>query len=133
MTQKEKGIQLLELLDIYKPYINGFKSQKTKTCYFENFAGFWSYQNEELEAKKQELEAKYGFLVYAITHEYTDFGECYSFLIIPKYENEWDDIFTQINGISYAYAYVWNKSEDMFSEFGDIAIKSFGGGIKRIG
>jgi hypothetical protein len=33
----------------------------------------------------------------------------------------------------YAFSYVWNKSNDMFSEFGDIVVKSFGGGLKRIG
>ena len=33
----------------------------------------------------------------------------------------------------YAFAYVWNKDDDFCSEFGTIGLKSFGGGIKRIG
>ena len=33
----------------------------------------------------------------------------------------------------FAFAYVWNKSDEQSSEFGTIAIESFGGGIKRIG
>ena len=32
----------------------------------------------------------------------------------------------------YVSAYVWNKSDDMCSEFGTIGIRSFGGGIKRV-
>jgi hypothetical protein len=36
-------------------------------------------------------------------------------------------------GQYYVYSYVWNKTEPMFSEFGDIVVQSFGGGIKRIG
>ena len=32
----------------------------------------------------------------------------------------------------YAYAYVWNKTDDYCSEFGTIGICSFGGGIKRV-
>ena len=33
----------------------------------------------------------------------------------------------------YAYAYVWNKDDDYCSELGTIAIRSFGGGIERVG
>ena len=32
----------------------------------------------------------------------------------------------------YALAYVWNKSNDAFSVFGDIVVRAFGGGIKRM-
>ena len=32
----------------------------------------------------------------------------------------------------YAYAYVWNKTDDFCSEFGTIGIRSFGGRIKRV-
>ena len=31
-----------------------------------------------------------------------------------------------------AYAYVWNKKDEWCSEFGDIIVQSFGGGIRRI-
>lgn len=32
----------------------------------------------------------------------------------------------------YAFAYVWNKDDEICSEFGTVSIKSFGGGIARI-
>lgn len=35
-------------------------------------------------------------------------------------------------GCYYAFAYVWNKTNESLSELGDIFVKSFGGGIKRI-
>jgi hypothetical protein len=38
-----------------------------------------------------------------------------------------------VTGHFYAYAYVWNKSDDLLSEFGDIAVQALGGGIRRIG
>ena len=41
--KKIKGIELLNKLGIYKPYIKGFK-KNNDVCYFENFAGFWAYQ-----------------------------------------------------------------------------------------
>ena len=31
------------------------------------------------------------------------------------------------------FAYVWNKDDDYCSEFGSIGVRSFGGGIRRVG
>ena len=130
-NKKQKAIELMSKLDIYKPYIKGFR-ENNKICYFEGFCGFWAEQNKELMEKVREFEKEHNCLVYAITHEYTDFGECYDFLFIPDYEEEWDDILLKYNGDYYAYAYVWNKTDDWCSEFGTITICSFGGGITRV-
>ena len=72
-NKKQKAIELMNKLDIYKPFIKGFKD-KNSVCFYENFEG----------------------------------------------------------NMFYAYAYVWNKSDDFCSEFGTIGIRSFGGGIKRV-
>lgn len=85
---KEQAVEFLEKLNIYKPYINGFKAKAQKVCFFENFGGFWVYQEPEIEKKMKEIEEKYGLMVYAITHEYTEFGECWSFLYVSKYKYE---------------------------------------------
>lgn len=131
MTQKECAIKAMEILGIYKPYIKGF-TEKNQVCFFENFAGFWVYQEPEIEAKMKAIEKEFGCIVYAITHEFTQFGECYSFLLISKYEEEWELTLEALKE-KYAFAYVWNKDDDWCSELGTIVIKSFGGGIKRIG
>lgn len=55
MTGKEKAIEILKQLDIYEPYIEGFK-QKDKVCFFEEFAGFWIDQEPEAYKKMQEIE-----------------------------------------------------------------------------
>ena len=130
--RKIKAIELMKNLDIYKPYIKGFK-ENDEVCFFEGFGGFWAWQDEELQSKIKELEEKYNCTVYAVTHEYSDFGELYDFLIVTDYKEEWDDLFTGFQGGFYAFAYVWNKSYEDMSEFGTVAIQSFGGGIKRIG
>ena len=130
--QKAKAIEIMKQMDIYKPYINGFEKQD-KVCFFEQFGGFWVYQEPEVEAKMKELEKIYGCMVYAITHEYTQFGECYSFLIVSKYKEEWDRCVVSKKNKHYAFAYVWNKDDDWCSEFGTVVVQSFGGGIKRIG
>ena len=130
--QKAKAIEIMKQMDIYKPYIEGFKNEG-KVCFFEQFGGFWVYQEPEVEAKMKELEKEYGCTVYAITHEFTQFGECYSFLLVSKYEEEWDRCVVSEKNNHYAFAYVWNKDDDWCSELGTVVVKSFGGGIKRIG
>ncbi len=130
--KKDKAIELMKTLDIYKPYIQGFK-QNDKVCFYEMFAGYWVDQEPEIEQKMKEIENKYNCIVYAITHEFTDFGELYDFLIVPDYKEEWDElIYRQRSNEFIAYAYVWNKDDDLCSEFGSVGIKSFGGGIRRV-
>ena len=130
--QKAKAIEIMKQMDIYKPYIEGFEKED-KVCFFEMYGGFWVYQEPEVEAKMKELEKEYGCTVYAITHEFTQFGECYSFLLVSKYEEDWDRCVVSEKNNHYAFAYVWNKDDDWCSEFGTVVVKSFGGGIKRIG
>jgi len=131
--RKQKALEIMQTLDIYKGYTNGFR-HGNKVCFFENYAGYWAWQDEELMNKIKELEEKNNCTVYAVTHEYTEFGECYDFLIVTDYKSEWSDLVGEYKpGQFYAFAYVWNKDDDSCSEFGDIIVKSFGGGIKRIG
>ena len=133
ITKKEKAIELLKKLDIYKPYIQGFK-ESDRVCFFENYGGFWIDQEPELYAKMKEIEKEYNCLVYAVTHEYTPFGECYSFLLVTDYPEEWDTlVYSNKHHEHTAFAYVWNKDDDWCSEFGSVMVQSFGGGIKRIG
>ena len=130
-NKKQKAIELMNKLNIYKPYIHGFETDN-KVCFFENFGGFWAYQEPELMDKIKEIEKTHNVLVYAVTHEYLEFGECYDFLYIPDYKNEWKYALIPQKDIFYSYAYVWNKTDDNCSEFGTIGIRSFGGGIKRV-
>ena len=134
VLQKEIAVKCLEKLDIYKPYINSFKSKKTLPCFYENFAGFWADQEPELWSKIKEIESEHGVLVYAITHEYLGDMEMWSMLCVPQDTEGVDDLILSagLTGTFYVFAYVWNKTNPTLSEMGDVAVKSFGGGIKRI-
>lgn len=130
-AKKEKAIEFLKKMDIYKPYIKGFE-EKDSVCFFENYGGYWIDQELELYAKMKEIENKYQCLVYAVTHEFTDFGELYDFLIVTNYPEEWDTLVYSNGNRHTVFAYVWNKDDDWCSEFGSVTVQSFGGGIKRI-
>lgn len=129
--RKLKAVELLSMLDIYKPYIQGFVDEN-RVCFFERFGGFWADQEPELMAKVKEVEETYNCTVYAITHERTGFGECYSFLVVTDHEDEWWNLVERDGSMFYAFAYVWNKTYDDCSEFGSIGVQSFGGGITRV-
>lgn len=134
MTQKEIAIQCLKKLNIYSPYIRKFKSKSGVPCFFENFGGFYVDQEPDIWDKVKEIEKDYNVLVYAITHEFSELGETWSMLCISQNPDSIDDYLSQSDraGYFYAYSYVWNKSYEYCSEFGDIVVRSFGGGIKRI-
>lgn len=134
--QITRAITLLEAMGIYKPYVDAFKKNGTITT-FENYGGFWTTEEngaeKDLLNKIKEIEAKHDCVVYAVTHEIVEFGELYDLLIVQKQENEWDYSFYDNGNKQYtAFAYVYNKSIPEFSEFGDIMVQSFGGGIRRI-
>ena len=62
--------------------------------------------------------------------------EMWSMLCVPKDCESIDEVLGSFDNSNtnefYAFSYTWNKSVEYFSEFGDVAIRSFGGGIKRI-
>lgn len=129
--RKEQAVKYMKELDIYKPYIDGF-IKKDQVCFFEGFGGFWAEQENDLYEKMKEIEQQYGVTVYAITHEVLDFGECYSFLLVTDYKEEWQDLVYGHGNQHSCFAYVWNKDCEWCSEFGSVGILSLGGGIRRI-
>lgn len=59
--KKDKAIELMKALDIYKPYIDDFE-QKGRVCLFEIFGGYWVDQMPEIEKKMKEIESEYKVL-----------------------------------------------------------------------
>ena len=129
--RKVKGIEIMKKLDICKPYIEDFE-KRNRVCYFEYYAGYWVFQEPEVEAKMREIEKTHNCTVYAITHEFTEFGELYTFLLVTDYKSEWKKLCVTEGNTHYCFAYVWNKDDDFCSEFGTVGVRSFGGGITRV-
>ena len=131
LEQKEKALSILKQLNVFKDFRDAL-NKKDWTTMFEHGIGYWSFQYEDLTNKIKEIESKHGVYVYAITHEFLEFGEIYDFLIIPKEKNEWNDLVSKFdNNQYYAFAYCWNKTDDNCSEFGDIVVTNRFGGLVR--
>lgn len=133
MNQKEIAIQCLKKLDIYKPYIRKFEKEDMPT-FFERFAGYYLFNEPVLQDKVKKVQEEFGVLVYAITHEWIENMECWSLLCVSKSTETIEDCImdTSRPDTFYAYSYVWNQEHDHFSEFGDIVVRSYGGGIRRM-
>lgn len=132
LERKNKAIEFMKKIKIFDEYIKGYK-ENNDICLFEMYAGFWAYQYPELIKKKEEIEEKYNCTVYAITHEITEIGEFYDFLVVTDHKEEWDTLLEHYNSNNYyAFSYVWNVDDDYCSEFGTIWVKSIGGGLRRI-
>lgn len=128
--RKEKAIEIMQKLNIYKPYITGYKNHD-KVCFYERFGGYWVYQEPEIEAKMHEIEQRYDTTVYAITHDLTEFGELWSFLCVSNKGSRYACT-KSFDGNFICSAYVWNKSGG-FVEHGSVEIRSLGGGLMRVG
>lgn len=138
---KQECIRRMKKLNIYKPYIDKFEQDETITL-FNSYFGYYiskeaDIDNNEairLQNKIDEL-AKDGFYCYAVTHTYAQFGECYEFLCVSKYTQDWYlEIHNSNDKMSkIVFAYVYNLSEPEFSEFGDIVVSTKFSGIRRIG
>ncbi len=130
--RKEKAVEILKKMDICKDFVDCYIDHDY-VCYYDFGIGYWAFQDEGLLAKMHEVEEKWDCTVYAITHEYTDFGELYDFLYVPNEEEEWEWAFEEDNGVFYAFAYVWNKTDEDCSELGSVCVKNRFGGLVRVG
>ena len=128
--RKAKAIEIMKKMEIYQPYIEEF-DKNNQITYFERGMGYWVNADSELYQRIKKIEEKYDLTVYAITHEYCEFGECYSLLYLSSRKGEWKHTVESDGKEHYAYAYVWNKTDDSCSEFGTIGIRSIFGGITR--
>ncbi len=130
--QKEKAVECLQELDVCYEFIKKFIDNEEVTV-FDSFIGENIKNYSEVQQKIKEIESQYKCLVFAVTHEYFDFGECYSLLVVSKYEEEWEQCLRYFNEDSYsALAYVWNKTDDNCSEFGSVVVNTAWGGLLRV-
>lgn len=129
MTNKELALQCMERLKLHHHYIRKFKHSGIPFL-FECYHGSPIKRDGALTRKIKEIEEEFNCLVYAVTHEITDFGETYSMLCIQDDR----DYYVLDNGPDkyFVFGYVWNVQAEYLSEFyKNIVIRSSYCAIKR--
>ena len=118
-NKKAEAINRMKALDLFVPCVKAFE-KRDEVQLSEPTGGLYEFDgNEELTAKVKEFEEEYNALVYHVIHTFTQFGELYNFLYISDYESEWEMDNEDIKD-NYVMCYVWNKDDDICSEFGTI-------------
>ena len=131
-NKKTEAIKRMKALDLFKPCINAF-AKRNEVQLSEMTGGLYEFNsNTELTEKVKEFENEYNALVYHVIHTFTEFGELYHFLYVSDYEEEWEMDNDDIKE-NYVMSYVWNKNDDICSEFGTIAVRQKFGGLVRVG
>lgn len=131
-NKKAEAIKRMKILGLFKPCIRAFEKYDEVQLTEPNGGLYEFGDNEELNAKIKEFEEEHNALVYHVIHNYTQFGELYSFLFVSDYEEEWEMDNEDVKD-GYAVAYVWNKSDDWCSEMGSIVVQEKFGGLVRVG
>jgi hypothetical protein len=134
MNQKEIAVQCLKKLGVYGPYIRKFEKEDMPT-FFERFAGYYLFNDLVLQDKVKKVQEANDVLVYALTHEWLEFGECWSMLCVTRNTQSIDECITDTlhPDTFYVNSYVWNLDNEHFSEFGDVVINTSRGRIRRLG
>ena len=128
IEQKLEAIKRMKNLDIYTQAIKEFEKDNVLNKSESGGILFWLDENEKKMVK--EFEEKYNATVYHLIHNYTEYGELYSFLFVSQYKDDWDYDNEDLNN-NRSLVYVKNIDEDAFSEFGTIGIRSQFGGLIR--
>lgn len=127
--RKSEAIKRMEALKLDKTCINAFKKGNVWMSETK-FGALYEINDKNVIQKIKDFEKEHDCTVYHCIHNYLEFGECYSFLYVSNYEDEWESDNEDLKE-GYPIVYVWNVDEEDFSEFGSIGIKSVFGGLVR--
>ena len=132
MTKEQENeiLERMKLLKLSKQCIKAFTDGKIWES--EAYGALYEIYEEEQKIIDNFQKEHPGCYIYHMIHNVFDFGECYSILYVSPDVNEWQQDKEDIKD-GYVFAYVYNKDNEEFSEFGSIAIKSQFGGLVRIG
>ena len=133
--QKIKAVELMCQLELSEEIINDFFNND-KIYIFEEYGGYPAEENEEVVSKIKEQQEQCS-IVYAVTHEIAPFGELYDLLVVPKYEEDWEYLMRKTHilpnkTIMTVLAYVWNKTDEVRSEPGHIAVECSWNNLRRL-
>ena len=125
-----EAVSRMEYLGLSKACIEDFKKGKV---WQSEYCGFLYSVDDEVQKQISELEEKYGGLIYHVivcrTKLYGETMDLCNFLWLDEEENWENDRIDAEKGI--VFAYVYNKTLPVYSEFGSICVRPEIGGLVR--
>ena len=134
MTRQEmkaEAIKRMKMLNLHPNVIKDMLLDEEILNYSEGpLGGIYWMEETQLERVK-EIESKYGCMVYFGILSHTNMGDMMSYLIVSKYDEEWDMEREDIEQ-NIVFCFVDNLTYPEFSELGSIGIQKIFGGLKRV-
>lgn len=139
---RREALLRLRALDLHENVAKEFEADGT-IYYSEHMklgAGafgilYWVSNNPEWEKIIKAVEQEHGIFVYHCTFERTSFGDCLTMLFASYDEDAWpserEDLEVREEGRFLAYAYTYNLTDPVLSEFGFCQFMEAGGGLVR--
>lgn len=132
---KNEALARMHILKIHENAVNDLKKNDMVNVSFFGCGILYWPTDKQIELIKK-FEDQYNCLVYHAISSTTEIGELLTFLYISQYESDWPTDREDLKNYDprYGYsimAYVYNLSNDIFSEFGSVCVKPKNGGLVR--
>lgn len=132
---KNEASARMRILKIHENVVNDLeKNDIVNVSFFGCGILYWP-TDKQIELIKK-FEDQYNCLVYHAISSTTEIGELLTLLYISQYESDWPTDREDLKNYDprYGYsimAYVYNLSNDIFSEFGSVCVNPKNGGLVR--
>lgn len=122
-----EAVLRLKKLEVISSAIDKFKA--SRTVYMSDFGGFLYDLNADAKVAIKEVSFN-DELPYAVICSHTTIGTMYCVLFVSREKEDWHTERPDKNG--YCYAYVYNGTNPVLSEYGDVCVQGANGGIIRL-
>lgn len=132
---KNEALARMRILKIHENAVNDLEKNDIANVSFFGCGILYWPTDKQIELIKK-FEDQYNCLVYHGISSTTEIGELLTLLYISQYESDWPTDREDLKNYDprYGYsimAYVYNLSNDIFSEFGSVCVKPKNGGLVR--
>lgn len=132
---KNEALARMRILKIHEIAVNDLEKNDMANVSFLGCGILYWPADKQIELIKK-FEDQYNCLVYHGISSTTEIGELLTLLYISQYESDWPTDREDLKNYDprYGYsimAYVYNLSNDIFSEFGSVCVKPKNGGLVR--
>jgi hypothetical protein len=132
---KNEALARMRILKIHEIAVNDLEKNDMANVSFLGCGILYWPTDKQIELIKK-FEDQYNCLVYHDISSTTEIGELLTLLYISQYESDWPTDREDLKNYDprYGYsimAYVYNLSNDIFSEFGSVCVKPKNGGLVR--